>query len=928
MLEKKDINKKVLLLFIISNMAFVTLFFTSNCVCGDNMDSIIVAGDSHTVMLKSNGTVWTWGDNYFGQLGVGVTSIINTPVKVMGGESGEEYLSDIISISAGSMHSIALKNDGTVWAWGNNNFGQLGDGTTEKRVTPVQVKELTGVKAIAAGGYFNLALMEDGTVWSWGYNGFEQLGDGSSQNRAVPVQVKGGESGEDFLSEIKFITAGDTHAIAIKENGTVWAWGNNNSGQLGDGTTIRRSTPVQVRGGNSGEEYLSDIISVSAGNVHSIALKDNKNVYTWGGNKYGQLGDGSNTNKNTPQLIMDNDWESSFITAIDAGAHYTVALDIDGKAWIWGINNYGQLGDDTDIERNIPEEINFLEDRVGFITCGKAHIMTIQKNGEIWGWGRNDKGQLGNSQSEKYSSIPVKAKLPNAKVSAKKELSENTLNECILSINLTDEVFSQELNEKDFYLNNGPKGLTVSEAVYEELNQCKLTLSFDGTDFDTDINDFYISIYESALEGKIELRTNKLSIRALDERARLTTDEELSEININNSLLTITLVEDCFIESISKDKFILNNVPKGVAINEVEYVEGTKCRIRLSYDGSDFDNDIFDFNITIDSSGLKGGHSITTNDLTIEALLEPEIFITSDQELDKSNLDGRLLLVNLKNIAFLDNNLDKANFNLINAPLGLEIENVYYTDATNCLILLVYDGSHFSDDIEGFCISINEKELTDKFELKSNSLVIKTELTLLNIFTESIDIAYKGVEYKEKLQAVGGIGSYSWYSEGLPEGLHLDVVSGEIYGIPMDLGNYKITFFVSDERGNSVSKTLELLILDECSGKYNIIPTVSEHYTISNISPGISTITVKDGVSGFIYFKVNVTSEEIHIGSETLVFVHMRNGEQLSIHGFEADYDILNSVSLGLNVQPNDIIKVYMVDELTNNTSCNPKVLH
>jgi hypothetical protein len=200
-------------------------------------------------------------------------------------------LSSVALVTAGTSYSLALKGDGTVWAWGWNNVGQLGDGTTTNRSTPVQVSGLSGIVFIGAGSSHSFAIKNDGTVWAWGANSNGQLGDGTTTNRATPVQVAG-------LTGVAALDGGQTHTVALKTDGTVWTWGANNLGQLGDGTTTQRTTPVQVTG-------LAGVSAVAAGDTYfSIALKSNGTIYSWGFNNYGQLGDGTTTNRLTPVPVV------------------------------------------------------------------------------------------------------------------------------------------------------------------------------------------------------------------------------------------------------------------------------------------------------------------------------------------------------------------------------------------------------------------------------------------------------------------------------------------------------------------------------------------------------------------------------------------------------------------------------------------------
>ena len=196
----------------------------------------IAAGGKHNLALKEDGSVWSWGGNMYGQLGDGSDSDRTIPVRVSG-------LSNIVTITEGGNHSFAFKEDGSVWSWGLNTYGQLGDGTTINRKTPVQISGLSDMvtMTITAGGEHCLALKEDGSVWSWGFNNRGQLGDGTTTNRWPPVQVSG-------LVDVMSIAAGSNHSFALKEDGSVWSWGFNFRGLLGDGTTaMTRATPVQVR---------------------------------------------------------------------------------------------------------------------------------------------------------------------------------------------------------------------------------------------------------------------------------------------------------------------------------------------------------------------------------------------------------------------------------------------------------------------------------------------------------------------------------------------------------------------------------------------------------------------------------------------------------------------------------------------------------
>jgi len=340
---------------------------------------MVSAGNSFTVALKSDGTVWSWGYNYFGQLGDGTTTTAKrTPVRVTG-------LTDVISVSAGHTHTAVLKADGTVWTWGYNWYGQLGDGTIINKHAPVQVTGLTGVIAVSAGDEHTVALKADGTVWAWGHNWTGQLGTSTTTmyQSSTPVQIVG-------LTGITAISAGHSHTVALKSDGTAWAWGNNSHGQLGDGSTTWGGVPqpVQVAG-------LADIIAVSVGSRYTVALKADGTAWAWGYNYYGQLGDGTTADRHTPVQITG----LTGVTDISAGAVHTVASTLGGTAWAWGSNNRGQLGDGTETDRHTPVQVTGLTGVTAVSAANSSgatvHTIALKSDGAVWAWGDNWYGQLG-----------------------------------------------------------------------------------------------------------------------------------------------------------------------------------------------------------------------------------------------------------------------------------------------------------------------------------------------------------------------------------------------------------------------------------------------------------------------------------------------------------------------------------------------------
>jgi len=339
---------------------------------GSRAEPMVAAGMQYKIALREDGSVFAWGSNGSGRLGDGTTRNSRAPVQV-------QYLSNVSIVDAGDRHSIALREDGTVWAWGSNSVGQLGDDTTTNRFTPVQVQYLSNVRTVAAGGYHSLALREDGTVWAWGRNyffmlGSGQLGDGTTTNRHTPVQVQN-------LSNVRAVAAGGLHSLALREDGTVWAWGSNGSlstgfGRLGDDTTIHRHTPVQV-------QNLSNVRAIAAGGHHSVALREDGTVWAWGSNLWGQLGDGTQSNRLTPVQVQN----LSNVKAIAAGREHSMALREDGTVWTWG-------WDGTSIPSWIPEQVQYI-DNVRAVAAGWRHSIALREDGTVWTWGNNQLGQLG-----------------------------------------------------------------------------------------------------------------------------------------------------------------------------------------------------------------------------------------------------------------------------------------------------------------------------------------------------------------------------------------------------------------------------------------------------------------------------------------------------------------------------------------------------
>jgi len=374
----------------------------------------VSAGGKYSVVVKSDGTVWAWGDNYFGELGDGTKTQRLTPVQVSG-------LSGVKTVSAGAWHTVAIKTDGSAWAWGDDSYGQIGDGATfTQRLTPVLLGGLGVVTSISASLDFTVAVKADGTVWSWGRNLNGRLGDGSTTDRPSPVQVAG-------LSGVSTVTAGGFFGVALKSDGSMWAWGQNNYGQLANASVTARTTPVQVSG-------LAGVVAISTGSSSSYAVKNDGSLWAWGYNLTSQLGDGTNIDRQLPvqvtgltgvsavaggqffTLALKSDgsvwaWGSDNFygqlgntppnlshpipaqvagmtgaIAVAAGYYHSVALKNDGSVWTWGRNSLGQLGDGSMIDRPSPMQVPGLTG-VTAIAAGTNVTAALKSDGSVWIWG-------------------------------------------------------------------------------------------------------------------------------------------------------------------------------------------------------------------------------------------------------------------------------------------------------------------------------------------------------------------------------------------------------------------------------------------------------------------------------------------------------------------------------------------------------------
>ncbi len=305
-------------------------------IIGGFIDWCCVSVGTITAAIRTNGTAWSWGCNGQGQLGDGTTTARSSPVKTVGG------FTDWCQVSVGAPHTVGLRNNGTIWAWGGASSGTLGDGTAVNKSSPVSVVGgFTNWCKIYSGLYHTMALRSDGTLWTWGRNNAGMLGDGTTVNRSSPVSVIG------VYTDWCQFSAG-YHSVAIRSNGELWSWGCNRYGQLGNNATVNRSSPVSVVGG------FNDWCNVSAGMNHTAAIRTNGELWAWGCNNSGVLGDNTTISKLSPVSVVGGftNW-----CLVAVGRYHTLAIKSDGTLWGWGRNNTGHLGNGTTISRSSPVSV-------------------------------------------------------------------------------------------------------------------------------------------------------------------------------------------------------------------------------------------------------------------------------------------------------------------------------------------------------------------------------------------------------------------------------------------------------------------------------------------------------------------------------------------------------------------------------------------
>ena len=322
-------------------------------------------GGQHSMILKQDGSVWSTGISLRGSGPSAGSSKFLVQVLPSGATA----------IAAGYFHSIALKEDGGVWAMGRNAKGQLGDGTAVGKAKFFFVQMIPGAKAVAAGGHHSMVLTQAGQVWATGWNQYGQLGHGATSTTRFRLAISNGA---------KAVAAGDVHSILLLKDGSLWAAGRNDHGQIGDGSKTNRKSFVKVMTTSSG------VADVAAGGYHSLVLKQDGSVWATGWNEYGQLGDGSTSDRTKYIEVVSSEAE---VKTVAAGSRHSMMIQQDGGVWTAGYNAYGQLGDGT--TTNSKYFVQVMSDGATAAAAGAYHSMAIKQGGTVWATGSNRYGQFG-----------------------------------------------------------------------------------------------------------------------------------------------------------------------------------------------------------------------------------------------------------------------------------------------------------------------------------------------------------------------------------------------------------------------------------------------------------------------------------------------------------------------------------------------------
>ena len=334
----------------------------------------------------------SWGHNNYGQLGTGNTTSYSSPVQV-------GSLTNWLTLAASGYASFGIKTDGTLWSWGNGTNGVLGLGNTTNYSSPKQIGALTNWLQISSGAYYGTcsAIKTDGTLWSWGRNESGQLGQGDIISRSSPTQI-------GSLTTWYYVSVSQDHVLAIKTDGTLWSWGNNQYGQLGLGNITKYSSPKQVGSLTSWLRLTGGVYQGGTG----LAIKTDGTLWSWGLNNTGQLGLGNVTFYSSPKQVGSlTNWSK-----ITGGGRSTLAIKTDGTLWSWGNNSQGQIGLGNRTNYSSPKQVGALTSWSS-VNVPYQFCVATKTDGTLWAWGQNNNGQLGLGNVTSYSSPKQVGSLTN-----------------------------------------------------------------------------------------------------------------------------------------------------------------------------------------------------------------------------------------------------------------------------------------------------------------------------------------------------------------------------------------------------------------------------------------------------------------------------------------------------------------------------------
>ena len=872
-----------------------------------NAGSLISAGVYHSMALKADGTVVAWGCR-----GVYNAGQCNVP-------SG---LGDVVAIAANIYYSMALKADGTVTAWGEKPLDNEPTG-------------LGDVVAIAAGKYHSMALKSDGTVAAWGDNYDGQC--------TVPPG----------LNNVVAISAGGYHSMALKSNETVVAWGRNDDGQC------------NVPSG------LTDVVAIAAGEYHSLALKSDGTVVAWGGGpgySYGACA--------VPSGLTD-------VVAIAAGGYHSMALKSNGTVVAWGAKGEFIEAGQCDVPSGLTNVVA--------IAAGGYHSMALKSDGTVVAWGDNDNGQCNVPTGLNLSGRCLNNILIN-NGAWPFDFDLDAVTHTLDVPNAVDSIGISPIADNDIQIKVQGDTKVSGSTTDIPLNIGETTITIDTVDTSTGLYCPYtvtvtrgMPDYTNANLNKLETGTGVLSpafdpdttaytvsvgntissigITACPEDGSATTTINGQSVGTGEQTVSVSLdIGDNVIPVVVRAGDMTTTKDYTITV-----VRGPSSNAGLSAlsAGTGSLSPAFDADTVAYSVQTAGSiHSIDITAVTAE----PGAELTIGGQTAQSNTPTTVSLDNGANLIPIvitapDGATQKSYILSVNGTVsdadltslsvsGLSLNETFSPGTTDYTLgvgngvdtleltattsddgaLMIIDGAIVGNG-NSTDIPLGEGENTAQIMVVAQNASTKTyTLTVtregtLTITTDSLPLGIIGAAYSVTLEAAGGSGGYTWGATGLPGWLALSA-DGVLGGTPDTDGQYSIDLTVTDTNSNTATKTLTLTIKKGCGNGAYVIETDGDGaYTGGYSNDGLLQLTVNSGVSGFTYFRANISTVTGHTGNEICVFIHIRNGAQKGFSFNEADYDTVHASGAAFNVQPGDVIEVYIVDALSNGAGTNPAVL-